>query len=105
MIRGYATPEGTRAYGERHSALNYNELNSTGLLASQVGFGCYRLDLSVVEHAKSLGKSLLSGINLIDTSSNYGDGGSEELVGTVLEDRGVMYTYSLISVISPFSLV
>ena len=86
MIRGYATPEGTRAYGERHSALNYNELNSTGLLASQVGFGCYRLDLSVVEHAKSLGKSLLSGINLIDTSSNYGDGGSEELVGTVLQN-------------------
>jgi aryl-alcohol dehydrogenase-like predicted oxidoreductase len=29
-------------------------------------------------------KALISGINLIDTSSNYGDGGSEELVGDVL---------------------
>jgi aryl-alcohol dehydrogenase-like predicted oxidoreductase len=86
LIEGFATPEGTRSYGERHNTLNYNELNSTGLLASQVGFGCYRLDLTVVEHAKSLGKSLLSGINLIDTSSNYGDGGSEELVGTVLQN-------------------
>ena len=86
MIKGFATPEGTRSYGERHNDLNYNELNGTGLLASQVGFGCYRLDLTVVEHAKSLGKSLLSGINLIDTSSNYGDGGSEELVGTVLQN-------------------
>ena len=84
MIKGFATPEGTRSYGQRYSALNYNELNSTGLLASQVGFGCYRLDLTVVEHGKSLRKSLLSGVNLIDTSSNYGDGGSEELIGTVL---------------------
>jgi len=86
LIKGFATPEGTRSYGERHGPLNYNELNSTGLLASQVGFGCYRLDLTVVEHAKSLSKSLLSGINLIDTSSNYGDGGAEKLVGEVLED-------------------
>jgi len=86
LIKGFATPEGTRSYGQRYSALNYNELNSTGLLASQVGFGCYRLDLTVVEHGKSLRKSLLSGVNLIDTSSNYGDGGSEELIGTVLKN-------------------
>jgi aryl-alcohol dehydrogenase-like predicted oxidoreductase len=86
LIKGFATPEGTRSYGQQHSALNYNELNSTGLLASQVGFGCYRLDLTVVDHEKSLRKSLLSGVNLIDTSSNYGDGGSEELVGTVLKN-------------------
>ncbi len=86
MIKGFATPEGTRSYGQRHSVLKYNELNSTGLLASQAGFGCYRLDLTVVEHTKSLRKSLLSGVNLIDTSSNYGDGGSEQLVGTVLKN-------------------
>jgi aryl-alcohol dehydrogenase-like predicted oxidoreductase len=73
LIKGFATPEGTRSYGQQHSALNYNELNSTGLLASQAGFGCYRLDLTVVEHGRSLGKSLLSGVNLIDTSSNYGE--------------------------------
>ena len=86
MIEGYATPEGTHAYGEQHRVLNYSELNSTGILVSQAGFGCYRLDPRVKKHEHSLRKALLSGVNLIDTSSNYGDGGSEELVGAVLED-------------------
>ncbi|MEJ2429327.1 MAG: aldo/keto reductase [Deltaproteobacteria bacterium] len=86
MIEGFATPEGTCAYEEQHRVLNYSELNSTGILVSQAGFGCYRLDPRVKEHEDSLRKSLLSGVNLIDTSSNYGDGGSEELVGAVLED-------------------
>jgi aryl-alcohol dehydrogenase-like predicted oxidoreductase len=86
LIKGFATPEGTRAYGEQHIALKYNELNSTGLLTSQAGFGCYRLEPRVKEHEISLRKSLLSGVNLIDTSSNYGDGGSEKLVGAVLKD-------------------
>jgi aryl-alcohol dehydrogenase-like predicted oxidoreductase len=86
LIKGFATSEGTRAYREQHLALKYSEVNSTGLLASQAGFGCYRVDIKVMEHQNSLRKSLLSGVNLIDTSSNYGDGGSEELVGAVLKD-------------------
>ena len=101
MIEGFATPEGTTAYGEQHRILNYSELNSTGLLVSQVGFGCYRLDPRVKEHEDSLRKSLLSGVNLIDTSSNYGDGGAEELVGAVLEDlitTGDIYRDSVVVV-------
>jgi len=85
LIKGFATQEGTTSYGEQKSLLGYGELNGTGLLASQAGFGCYRLDQTDHEHEKSLGKALLSGINLIDTSSNYGDGGAEKLVGEVLE--------------------
>jgi len=85
-MEGFATPEGTRAYREQQRALKYGELSDTGLLASQAGFGCYRLDPRIKEHEDALRKSLLSGVNLIDTSSNYGDGGSEELVGAVLED-------------------
>ena len=85
MIRGFATPEGTKSYRQKYGALHYKELNRTGLLVSQAGFGCYRLNLTSSEHEKSLGKSLLAGVNLIDTSSNYGDGGSERLVGSVLQ--------------------
>jgi hypothetical protein len=48
------------------------------------GFGCYRIDDGIPQHQKALEKALLSGINVIDTSSNYSDGGSEVLVGKVL---------------------
>jgi len=61
-------------------------LDHTGVLVSQAGFGCYRVDSGVPPHEKALRKALLGGINLVDTSSNYGDGGSEALVGAVLKD-------------------
>jgi aryl-alcohol dehydrogenase-like predicted oxidoreductase len=86
LITGFATQEGTKSYAEQNSSLVYGELNGTRLLASQAGFGCYRVDLTDPEHEKSLRKALLSGINLIDISSNYGDGGAEKLVGEVLEN-------------------
>jgi hypothetical protein len=86
LIKGFATKEGTRSYGEENSLSNYGELNGTGLFASQVGFGCYRVDQGNPEHEKALRQALLSGINLIDTSSNYGDGGAEKLLGEVLKD-------------------
>jgi aryl-alcohol dehydrogenase-like predicted oxidoreductase len=86
LIHGFATKEGTRSYPERNSSLGYGELDGTGLLASQAGFGCYRVDLADPEHERSLRKAMISGINLMDISSNYGDGGAEKLVGEVLED-------------------
>jgi aryl-alcohol dehydrogenase-like predicted oxidoreductase len=86
LLKGFATQKGTELYADQNSALGYGELDGTGLLASQAGFGCYRVDLTDPEHEKSLRKALLSGINLIDTSSNYGDGKAEELVGEDLQD-------------------
>ena len=86
LIAGFATQKDTLLYAEQNSSLVYSELNGTGLLASQAGFGCYRVDQGHPEHEKSLLKALLSGINLIDTSSNYGDGGAEKLVGEVVKD-------------------
>jgi len=86
LIKGSASHQGTQLYAEQKSSLTYGELNGTGLLVSQAGFGCYRVDQTDPRHEKSLRKALLSGINLIDTSSNYGDGGAEKLVGEVLED-------------------
>ena len=86
MIKRFSTPAGTEAYARDHSSLTYEEVNNTGLLVSQVGFGCYRVDVSIPEHEKALRRALLAGVNLIDTSSNYSGGGSESLVGEVLGD-------------------
>ncbi len=86
MIQGFATGEGTESYAGEHSSIHYGELNQTGLLVSEAGFGCYRVDINVPAHQEALRKALLGGINLIDTSSNYADGGSERLVGAVLNE-------------------
>ena len=86
MLEGFATPEGTEFYAQEHSSFHYGELDQSGLLVSQAGFGCYRVDATVAEHREALRRALLAGANLIDTSSNYADGGSEALVGAVLED-------------------
>jgi aryl-alcohol dehydrogenase-like predicted oxidoreductase len=85
VIEGSATPEGTRETADKYDSLEYIELDHTGLMVSPAGFGCYRVDTGIDEHERALSKALLGGINLIDTSSNYGDGGSEVLVGEVLE--------------------
>ena len=86
MLDGFATPEATEFYAQEHRSLHYGELDQSGLLVSQAGFGCYRVDATVTKHRKALRRALLTGANLIDTSSNYADGGSEALVGAVLED-------------------
>jgi aryl-alcohol dehydrogenase-like predicted oxidoreductase len=55
-------------------------------VVSRVGFGGYRVDAATPEHRASLEQAVVSGANLIDTSTNYTDGGSERLVGSVLKD-------------------
>jgi len=84
MIKGSATLEGTIGYAAKHPFLFYQSLVPSGIRISGAGFGCYRVDVRVKEHQQALTKALLSGINLIDTSANYADGGSERLVGKVL---------------------
>lgn len=51
---------------------------------SSVGFGSYRIGFSHPEHADALESALRRGLNLIDTSSNYSNGESEELIGQVI---------------------
>ncbi len=50
------------------------------------GFGGYRVDNRVSEHFNALTKAILNGITLIDTSTNYSEGGSEILIGNVVND-------------------
>ncbi len=86
MIKEHATIDATDGYAARHAPVSYVTLGRTGLKVSQVGFGGYRISSAVSRHKKALSAAIRSGINLIDTSTNYADGGSETLVGQVLED-------------------
>jgi hypothetical protein len=80
-----ASPEGSRRYAERHG-INACEFGNTGLFASRVGVGGYRIHHHSSGHREALTLALQRGVNLIDTSSNYTDGGSETLIGIVLKD-------------------
>jgi len=68
------------------SKLQYTLLGQTDLRVSEAGFGGYRIDNETDEHYNALKRAILSGINIIDTSSNYMDGASEQLIGRVIED-------------------
>src|SRR5258708_6737832 len=78
-----ATVQGTESYPHRTSP---NLLGKTGWSVSPVGFGGYRISPLVQDHREALKLALTSGCNLIDTSTNYGDGASEKLIGEVLRE-------------------
>jgi uncharacterized protein YyaL (SSP411 family)/aryl-alcohol dehydrogenase-like predicted oxidoreductase len=93
QLSGFATPEGTARYAARQVNQprstgwldsGYVALGETGLTTSRLGFGCYRVDTSNPEFSAALTKALQEGVNLVDTSTNYMDGDSERLVGSVL---------------------
>ena len=87
MITGHATAEATAVFADRNSTpTGFCCLGRTGLKASRAGFEGYRIGAGVIRHQEALTAALRSGINLIDTSANYADGGSESLVGQVLQD-------------------
>jgi hypothetical protein len=83
---GTATAAGTGAFAERRPAAAYGPLGRTGLTVCRLGFGGYRVNDGTAVHRSALEQALASGVNLIDTSTNYTDGGSERLVGKVLGD-------------------
>jgi aryl-alcohol dehydrogenase-like predicted oxidoreductase len=80
-----ATIPATIHYSSKYPDLKYKKLGKTGFATSACGFGGYRVDNSVEEHHFALEFALSNGINLIDTSSNYSLGGSEKLIGNVLQ--------------------
>jgi aryl-alcohol dehydrogenase-like predicted oxidoreductase len=94
-LPGSASPEGTARYAARlvsqsrhngHLEHGYGQFGVTGLTASRLGFGTYRVDTREPEYREALKKALREGANLIDTSTNYMDGDSERLVGSVLRE-------------------
>lgn len=93
-LSGHATAEGTAAYASRIMARDgeatrlhaFTTLGTTGLTTTRIGFGTYRVDTNDAEHRDALKKALQTSCNLIDTSTNYMDGDSERLVGSVLAE-------------------
>jgi aryl-alcohol dehydrogenase-like predicted oxidoreductase len=79
-----ASVEGTKNYISNFSDIKSKVWVKQDFRVSICGFGGYRIDDGIPQHQNALEKALLSGINLVDTSSNYSDGGSEILVGKVL---------------------
>ncbi len=67
------------------SATLPNPSRPAGRTITRAGFGCYRISLGNDDHERALRQALLAGVNLIDTSTNYADGASEELVGNVVQ--------------------
>ncbi|KAF8819214.1 hypothetical protein IE077_001409 [Cardiosporidium cionae] len=51
---------------------------------ASIGFGCYRIAQKEPMHREALIYAIENGIHLIDTSGNYSDGESEEVIGEVL---------------------
>ncbi len=86
MNTTHATVTATEKYARRFPEVAFNRLADTGLQVSPIGFGSYRIDTSFPEHREALRHALTSGVNLVDTSTNYTDGGSELLIGSVIED-------------------
>ncbi|MBN9418318.1 MAG: DUF255 domain-containing protein, partial [Candidatus Eremiobacteraeota bacterium] len=82
-IPGGATAEATARLAAA-TPKAYKPLGKTGLMVSRLGFGGYRVDDESLEHRLALEAALEGGINLIDTSTNYTEGGSERLIGGVL---------------------
>jgi len=82
----HASAPATVDFAARFADIPYNQFADTDIRISAVGFGGYRIDVSYPEHRAALQKALLCGINLIDTSTNYMSGGSELLIGSVLDD-------------------
>lgn len=80
-----ATVKSTAVYVSKFPKLKFEKLGKTDFTTSICGFGCYRVDDAIPEHHQALEFALENGINLIDTSSNYANGGSEKLVGNVLK--------------------
>ena len=90
-ITGYATSQATQAFADRMNAHNpsfdakaYRRLTGTDLITSKIGYGTYRVHDQNEEQVETLESAIDAGCNLIDTSSNYTDGGSETLIGVVL---------------------
>lgn len=86
MIKGKASIQATKEFSLKHPDILYKTLGRTGFTVSACGFGSYRVDYRVQEHFTALEFAITKGINLIDTSANYSDGGSEILIGNVLAD-------------------
>jgi aryl-alcohol dehydrogenase-like predicted oxidoreductase len=88
---GFATADSTSRSAERRQGVFHERrrpLYEGGPTVSLVGFGSYRVGFSPgLGHPhcrEALEYALVRGVNLVDTSTNYGNGQSELLIGQTL---------------------
>jgi aryl-alcohol dehydrogenase-like predicted oxidoreductase len=89
MISGFATPEGTKNFSRDSAALADNFKDFQNLTLSNVGIGTYlgNADSQTDEMVKeAVKKSVLAGINVIDTAINYRAQKAERSVGRALSE-------------------
>ncbi|QUC65261.1 aldo/keto reductase [Nitrosopumilus sp. K4] len=89
MISGFATSEGTKRFAENSDALISNFKTIDSLTLSNVGMGTYLGNAddntdTLVKNA--LKKSILSGINVVDTAINYRAQKAERAVGKAISE-------------------
>ncbi len=82
-MSGRATLDGTSRAVRRFGAVA-RRLGRTELMVTPVGFGGYRIHPESPLHRQALEEAMRAGVNLVDTSANYTEGGSERLIGEVL---------------------
>nr|BFD32073.1 hypothetical protein GTC16762_16910 [Pigmentibacter ruber] len=92
VLQGFATASTTRPSNQslgRVFETRRRALYSGGPSVSPVGFGSYRIGyakhLGFPQSGQALELAIRKGMNLIDTSSNYGFGQAELLIGKTLE--------------------
>lgn len=91
------SPDPTAALTAQFPHISYRPLADTGAWVSAAGFGGYRVEADNPDHLAALRHALRGGINLIDTSANYSDGGSETAVGQIVAE-GILPREQLIIV-------
>ncbi|MDE2090151.1 MAG: aldo/keto reductase [Gammaproteobacteria bacterium] len=99
LIEGYAAPEATRAYEERHghdtAAGYFSDFPRTRIRLSSIGVGTFPGPATPEQDARTaaiVSRALQSGLNVIDTAAHYRYGRALASVGAGVRDalaRGV----------------
>jgi aryl-alcohol dehydrogenase-like predicted oxidoreductase len=87
----YATHNGTYQFAKKFSAYRDFYIQSNGLIFSKLGLGTfniepYKEENYVFHYIEGIKQAIRSGINLIDTASNYRYGQSEKEIGIALQE-------------------
>ena len=90
MISGHVTGEGTKNFSNKNHAVGKNHFRQfAGLTLSSLGIGTYLGNVDdTTDHLvkEAIKKSVLSGINVIDTAINYRAQKAERSVGKAISE-------------------
>ncbi|CAJ0837375.1 15586_t:CDS:2 [Entrophospora sp. SA101] len=82
----YSTNVINNEFFEKNFSIPNSIVKKSNKLVSRLGFGSYRINHKDEESHQALRLSINNGINVIDTSSNFENGESEQVIGKVLKE-------------------